>query len=156
MLSGATKELQRLRVRRLHGKSSVRSFFGQCGYISGTLWGVGRMSRRNPDLDGCFRHVQITSSGRFRDGKFVSTRCFTVDVTEVKRNEELGQNAEPYWRAVLDVLTTAIYITDAAGKITYYNEAAVELSGRRPELSADKWCMNWRHFNLDGTLLPFD
>ena len=106
--------------------------------------------------DGCIRHVQITSSGRFRDGKFVSTRCFTVDVTEVKRNEELGQNAEPYWRAVLDVLPTAIYITDAAGKITYYNEAAVELSGRRPELSADKWCMNWRLFNLDGTPLPYD
>src|SRR6185503_20036066 len=34
--------------------------------------------------DGSIKYVQITSSGRFQDGRFVHTRCFTVDVTEVK------------------------------------------------------------------------
>lgn len=41
--------------------------------------------------DGTLRHVQITSSGKFHDGRFVSTRCFTVDVTadlQAKQTED--------------------------------------------------------------------
>lgn len=40
--------------------------------------------------DGSIRHVVISSSGRFRDGKFLNTRCVTVDVTaEHTRQAEL-------------------------------------------------------------------
>ena len=31
--------------------------------------------------DGTIRHVIITSSVQFRDGKFANTRCFTLDVS---------------------------------------------------------------------------
>jgi PAS domain S-box-containing protein len=106
--------------------------------------------------DGSIHHVQITSSGHFRDGRFVNTRCFTVDVTEAKRHEQLRQRSDRQWRAVLDALPTAIYTTDAEGRITYYNEAVVELSGRRPEIGDDQWCRTWRLFNLDGTPLPYE
>ena len=106
--------------------------------------------------DGSKRHVLITSSRRVHDGNLVNTHCFSIDVTEAKRNEELRQNAERHWRAVLDALPTAIYTTDAAGNITYFNEAAVELSGHRPDLSGVQWCATWRLFNLDGTPLPYD
>jgi PAS domain S-box-containing protein len=34
---------------------------------------------------GTIRDVLITSSVRFKDGEFVNTRCFTIDVTEAKR-----------------------------------------------------------------------
>ena len=40
-------------------------------------------------------------------------------------------------RELLDALPAAIYTTDAAGRITYYNTAAVQLAGRRPELGSD-------------------
>ena len=36
-------------------------------------------------------------------------------------------------RELLDALPAAIYTTDAAGRITYYNAAAVRLAGRKPE-----------------------
>ena len=38
--------------------------------------------------DGSIRHVLISSSVCFRDGEFVNTRCFTVDVTEKVRTEK--------------------------------------------------------------------
>jgi len=46
-----------------------------------------------------------------------------------------GPNGEIY-RNILDALPAAIYATDAAGRITYFNRAAVELAGREPELAA--------------------
>ena len=35
---------------------------------------------------------------------------------------------------LLQALPAAIYVTDAAGRITFYNEAAAELWGQHPEL----------------------
>jgi PAS domain S-box-containing protein len=106
--------------------------------------------------DGSLRYVQITSSANFRDGVFQSTRCLTVDVTEAKLAEEREKEGQQRWRAAIDAIPAALYITDADGRITYYNEAAVEMSGRRPELGADSWCVTWRLFNLDGSPLPHD
>jgi PAS domain S-box-containing protein len=45
--------------------------------------------------DGSIRHVLVSSSARFRDGKFVNTRCFTVDITERLRAEEGGPRPDP-------------------------------------------------------------
>jgi len=61
-----------------------------------------------------------------------------------------------YFRTLLEALPAAIYTTDAAGRITFYNEAAVKLSGNRPELGSDQWCISWRLYRPDGTRLPHD
>jgi PAS domain S-box-containing protein len=58
--------------------------------------------------------------------------------------------------ALLDVLPVAVYTTDAKGRITYCNQAAVDLAGRRPVLGQDKWCVTWRLYRPDGTFLPHD
>jgi PAS domain S-box-containing protein len=58
------------------------------------------------------------------------------------------------FREVLDALPAAVYITDAEGQITYYNEAAVLLWGHRPELGKSEWCGSWKLFWPDGTPLP--
>src|SRR5437764_2307032 len=69
----------------------------------------------------------------------------------------LGSNAaETHFRALLDVLPAAIYTTDAAGRITYYNQAAVDLAGRRPELGTDEWCVSWRLYSPDGRPMRHD
>ena len=57
---------------------------------------------------------------------------------------------------LLDRLPAAVYVCDANGFITYYNEAAVTLWGRRPELGKDLWCGSWKIFDLDGTPIPLD
>ena len=55
---------------------------------------------------------------------------------------------DPY-RAFVDALGVALYTTDADGHLTYYNEAAVQLWGRRPAFG-ELWCGSWRLFWLDG------
>src|SRR5262249_37099224 len=57
---------------------------------------------------------------------------------------------------LLDALPVAIYITDGEGRITYYNQAAADLWGRRPQIGVDRWCGSWRLFQLDGQPLPHD
>jgi len=65
-----------------------------------------------------------------------------------KRLDELS------FRELLDALPAAIYITDAAGRLAYYNVAAVELAGRKPKIGSDQWCVTWRLYRPDGTPLP--
>ena len=55
-----------------------------------------------------------------------------------------------------DALPVAVYTTDAAGRITHFNEAAATLWGRRPILGEDRWCGSWRLYRTDGTPLPHD
>lgn len=50
---------------------------------------------------------------------------------------------------VLDAVGVAMYVTDADGRITFYNEAAADLWGRRPALG-ELWCGSLRLFYPDG------
>jgi PAS domain S-box-containing protein len=61
---------------------------------------------------------------------------------------------DDYYRKVLDDLPAAIYTTDASGHITYYNEAAVNLWGHRPEIGKSEWCGSWKLYWPDGRGLP--
>jgi PAS domain S-box-containing protein len=60
------------------------------------------------------------------------------------------------FRQLLDALPAAVYTTDANGRITFFNEAAAELWGCRPELGTAEFCGSWRLFWPDGTPLPHD
>ena len=57
---------------------------------------------------------------------------------------------------LVETLPAAIYTTDAAGRITSYNEAAVALWGRRPELGKSEFCGSWKLYWPDGTPLPHE
>ena len=61
-----------------------------------------------------------------------------------------------YFRDVLELLPAAIYTTDAAGRITYYNQAAALLWGQCPELGESEWCGSWKLYWPDGRPLPHD
>jgi PAS domain S-box-containing protein len=67
-----------------------------------------------------------------------------------------GEETKTEFRQMMDLLPAAIYTTDAEGRLTYFNPAAVKLSGRIPELGTDKWCVTWKLFLPDGTPLPHD
>jgi PAS domain S-box-containing protein len=56
--------------------------------------------------------------------------------------------------AILQSLPVAVYTTDAAGRITFYNEAAAQLWGVRPELGKSEFCGSWKLYWPDGTPLP--
>jgi PAS domain S-box-containing protein len=57
---------------------------------------------------------------------------------------------------MIAALPAAICTTDAAGRITFYNEAAATLWGRRPRIGQDQWCGFWKLYRPDGTRLAHD
>ena len=73
--------------------------------------------------------------------------------TEERLNR--ARQRERQFRELLDALPAAIYTTDAAGRITFYNKAAADLWGCAPELGSE-WCGSWRLYEPDGTPLPHE
>lgn len=105
--------------------------------------------------DGQIKHVQISSSARFCSGKLVNTRCFTVDVTTQYQLAQVNREREQFVHQLLGALPAAIYTTDARGRITFYNQAAVAFAGRTPVLG-EEWYVSWKMFQSDGTPLAHD
>lgn len=60
------------------------------------------------------------------------------------------------FKELLNALPAAVYTTDAAERITFFNEAAAELLGHRPELGKSEWCGSWRLYWPDGTPMRHD
>jgi PAS domain S-box-containing protein len=73
-----------------------------------------------------------------------------------KRAEETLRENERRFREMIDALPAAIYTTDAEGRLTHFNPAAVEFSGRVPELGTQHWCLSWKLFRADGTPMPHE
>lgn len=69
-----------------------------------------------------------------------------------------GDTSVPHdlFSQVVKVLPAAIYVTDAGGRIVFFNEAAAEMWGCRPELGNSEFCGSWKLFWPDGTPLPHD
>lgn len=106
--------------------------------------------------DGSIRTVQISSNVFWDEEKFVHTRCFTVDVTGQKKVFQALKESEARYKGLMNSLPTGVYTCDKEGKITFYNEMAVQLWGCRPALhdSSFRFC-GWQNvMSLDGTLIP--
>lgn len=69
---------------------------------------------------------------------------------EAFRNRDLG------FRDLLEDLPAAIYTTDVDGRITYFNRACIDFSGRTPVLGENRWCVTWKLYAPDGRPLPHD
>ena len=69
--------------------------------------------------------------------------------------EALDEGGDRF-RPLLDALPVPVYLTDADGLVTYWNEACVDFAGREPELGQDRWCVTWQIHTTDDELLPHD
>ncbi|MEP7151770.1 MAG: PAS domain S-box protein, partial [Nitrospira sp.] len=65
-----------------------------------------------------------------------------------------AEELKAHYSELVHGLPIAIYCTDENGLITMYNEAAVDLWGRRPALGTDVWCGSYRIFRTDLSELP--
>ncbi|HVT30445.1 MAG TPA: PAS domain S-box protein [Lacipirellulaceae bacterium] len=106
--------------------------------------------------DGSVKHVLISSSVNWRNGEFINTRCVTVDVTDEIAARNVAKERDGHFKQLIDGLPAAVYTTDAAGFVTYYNKVAVELAGREPVLGKDQWCVTWKLHHPDGAPLGHD
>jgi PAS domain S-box-containing protein len=104
-------------------------------------------------LNGTRRHMETHASPiRMPDG-MIAQLAITRDVTQRKQDDQKIRESEHRFHQLLQALPAAVYTTDSEGRITFYNEAAVEFAGRRPDLG-ELWCVTWRLYNADGSRLP--
>ena len=82
------------------------------------------------------------------------SRVLAKHVAEQCTEALAGENS--HLPEVLNALPAAVYLTDSAGRITFYNEAAATLWGCRPTVGSAEWCGSWRLYWPDGTPLPHD
>ena len=69
---------------------------------------------------------------------------------------EAFRRREVTYRDMLEDLPAAIYTVDAEGRLTYFNKACIELSGRMPELGDDRWCVMWKLFTPEGVAVAHE
>jgi len=100
---------------------------------------------RSADLETLVSHPEMES---------ITVKAI-VDMVQQPPSRSIIQD-EQHLHHLLSWLPAAIYLTDACGRITFYNEAAAILWGCRPRLNSDQWCGSWRLYRPDGTPLPHD
>jgi PAS domain S-box-containing protein len=107
--------------------------------------------------DGSPVDISLTISPvRDAKGRIVGASKIARDITEQKEAEARIRESEQRLQDLLAAIPAAIYTTDAEGRITYFNQAAVELAGRTPVLGSDEWCVTWKLLWPDGRPLPHD
>ena len=77
-------------------------------------------------------------------------------VSSAKTQPNTSGDVNGLSRDAIEALPAAVYMTDAEGRLTFYNEAAAALWGCRPELGDTKFCGSWKLYWPDGTPLPHD
>ena len=102
------------------------------------------------------RDLFISGTPEIQGGKVIGISCIARDITQRIKTEEALRLSEARYRELIQALPAAVYTTDERGRITLYNQAAVTLWGRDPEVGKDLWCGSWKIFRPDGTPLPLD
>jgi PAS domain S-box-containing protein len=135
---------------------------GPIGEVGGLMAELLRAGRSQRDVElfldrPAGRRVHLLANVDPITGGNGAIGCFT-DITGCAKSNRLGQPepCEQRYRELLELLPSAVYTTDAEGRITFYNKAAVDLSGRTPELGTDRWCVTWRLYHPDGAPMPHD
>ena len=77
-------------------------------------------------------------------------------ISQQMKTKSASCDGRGYSRELLNALPAAVYTTDADGRITFFNQAAVEFSGRVPEIGSDHWCVTWRLYWPDGRPMAHD
>jgi PAS domain S-box-containing protein len=103
------------------------------------------------------REVEIVANRYDEDGTQV-VQCNVRDITERKRTEGALRASEERFRALFDLVPSAVYSCDALGVIQDFNRRATELWGRTPARgdNSERFCGSIKMFRPDGSFMPHD
>ncbi len=88
-------------------------------------------------------------------GEITGAVCCFRDITDHRAGQASAFSEALRSHELLRHLPAAIYMTDAEGRLTYYNEAAAELWGTRPEPGTSEFAASWKLFWPDGRPMPY-
>jgi len=117
--------------------------------IQETISARNRDDARETPSDGLISQPIWDSAGTVE-----SILVHGADVTEQVIARQEIETREQQFREMMDAVPATIYTTDAQGRLTHFNPAAVAFSGRSPEIGIDQWCVSWRLFYPDGRPMP--
>jgi len=82
----------------------------------------------------------------------------STDISQNKPDFEPQVLTQPDFQptSVFAHLPIAFYTCDAGGYITFFNDAAEELWGRKPKIGKEQWNGSWKIYYPDGTLMPLE
>jgi len=84
--------------------------------------------------DGSLKHVLITSNvRRAANGQFLHTRCFTRDISALKRVDADRRLTEARFEILARVAPVGLFRTDASGDCVYVSERWSEITGLTAE-----------------------
>jgi len=73
-----------------------------------------------------------------------------------KHTDKSPSESEHRYRRLIEALPAAIYICDAQGRITFYNDIAATIWGRKPEIGKDLWCGARKLYHPDGSMMAHE
>jgi len=73
-------------------------------------------------------------------------------------HQQRERSSDSRYQALVESEHTAVYTCDAGGVITYYNNQAADLWGRRPEIgdTDERFCGSHVLYRVDGSYMPHD
>ena len=121
---------------------------GWASFSAGRSWS-GEVRLGDPGKNESWVQLSIVP---VRDGSGRAGECLVIgqDVGEARRVEAQMRRAERWSHELIEALPMPIYTTDAQGRLTMFNRAAVEFAGRVPRLGVDSWCLSHSLFRADG------
>jgi PAS domain S-box-containing protein len=108
------------------------------------------MSRRRAEEQ--LRELNNTLEQRVAD----RTASLHASTAALHASEAKLRESERQLQELISAIPAAIYTTNAEGKITYFNQATLELTGRAPTIGSDEWCTTWKLYHPNGTPLRYD
>jgi PAS domain S-box-containing protein len=122
--------------------------------VKPTIGAIGQSAGLETDMSAGFMESDFERALAARGGAVTAENV--VPMAEPHRAQAALRERERRFHELLNALPSAVYTTDAAGRITYYNDAAATLWGQRPALGSSEWCGSWKLYWPDGTLMPHD
>ncbi len=101
--------------------------------------------------------ISLTVSAvRDDSGAIVGASKIARDITAQRQAEQALAASEAKYRRLIETLPAAVFQCDLDGRITTFNDAAVEIWGCEPVSTTGQWCGSVSLFRKDGAELPRD